>query len=194
MTAPTANYDRPIDRSVGNWRAMVTDAEQALSALMAWNYSHDDWTALQQARNVLHRWQAEQNDRSTMTTTTFVPPLAQRLIDRFELTETATDETVSGTHTGRAVRLWTGTAWGVDDGYDFAEVVANEFSWRPNPNFGDWPMLMEWFRVHDPKDDPDESGRLFYWIRLTYIEKGLYVALYTSKADAAADARPIQED
>lgn len=130
-----------------------------------------------------------------MTTTTFVPPLAQRLIDRFELTETAvTDETVSGTHTGRAVRLWAGTAWGVDDGYDFAEHVVNEFSWRPNPNYGDWPMLIEWFRVHDPKDDPDETGRLFYWIRLTYIEKGLYVALYTSKADAAADARRHEED
>jgi hypothetical protein len=216
MTTPTAAYDRPIDRSVGNWRAMVDDAERALSGLMAWNYSHDDWTALQQARNVLHRWQAEQNDRSDMTTTTFVPPLAQRLIERFELAEVPNSlegrvlslgadafrpgflSTMPGTnrpaHTSTAVRLWTGPAQEVDDGYDFAEVMVTEFGWPPNPDFGDWPMVMEWFRVHDPKDDPDESGRLFYWIRLTYIEKGLYVALYTSKADAAADARPIEEN
>ena len=134
------------------------------------------------------------------TDTTFVPPLAAQLIDRFEMRlTTIAPPPANGrpTHTDRATRLWTATAWGFGDGYALAETMTTEFSWPPNPNYGDWPTVMEFFRVHDPKDNPpEEPDRLFQFIRLTYIERGLYVALYPTKADAVADAwrSPDEED
>lgn len=53
---------------------------------------------------------------------------------------------------------------------------------------GEWPAIVEAFR--DPKDDrPDEGDRLFQFVRVTFADGVVYVALYTIKGDAEADAR-----
>ncbi len=125
--------------------------------------------------------------------TAFVPPLTQRLVDRFGLSPVDVVPPAAGEaamHSPeRAHRLWLGPA-ALDDGYDFIEVLVEEFGLRPDPRFDEWPAVVEAFRVHDPKDDPpDEADRLFQFVRVTFADGVVYVALYTTKGDAEADAR-----
>jgi hypothetical protein len=127
----------------------------------------------------------------------FVPPLAQRLVERFGLSTASVGPTPAAhrsLHSGdRLLRLWSGPA-GLDDGHAFIEVLVNEFGLRPDPRFGDWPVVVEAFRVHDPKDNPPhEPDRLFQFVRVTYADGAIYVALYTTKAHAKADARANEE-
>ena len=127
----------------------------------------------------------------------FVPPLAQQLVERFGLSTASVGPTPAGQrslHSGdRLLRLWSGPA-GLDDGHAFTEVLVNEFGLRPDPHFGDWPVVVEAFRAHDPKDNPPhEPDRLFQFVRVTYADGAIYVALYTTKADAKADARANEE-
>ena len=120
-----------------------------------------------------------------------IPPAARQIIDRFRLTE-QTDPNPTprdgerATHRA-ATRLWTGTALGVDDGDAWMQLVT-ALGWRPNPSYGDWPAVVECFGVHDPKDDPDESGRWFVHMRLTYLERSLYLAFYLTARAARNDA------
>lgn len=133
---------------------------------------------------------------STMEIGEYIPPLAQKIIDKFELRPTDVTPPKEGeraTHGELTLRLFTGTAHGIDDGYDFAEIVANEFRLKPNANYGSWPIVMEWFKVHDPVDDPDETGRWFVTIRLTYLERSLYLALYPSIESARSEAWPMED-
>ena len=127
----------------------------------------------------------------------FVPPLAQQLVERFGLSTASVGPTPAGQrslHSGdRLLRLWSGPA-GLDDGHAFIEVLVNEVGLRPDPRFGDWPVVVEAFRVHDPKDNPaHEPDRLFQFVRVTYADGAIYVALYATKADAKADARADEE-
>jgi hypothetical protein len=124
----------------------------------------------------------------------FVPEPVQRLLDRFELAEQPDPNPPPrrgerGTHR-QAARLWIGTALGCDDGHDFMTVVVELVGWKPNPNYGDWPLVVEWLKVHDPKTDPDESGRFFRYYRLTYLERSVYLAEYRSWQAARQDAWP----
>jgi hypothetical protein len=127
------------------------------------------------------------------TVPAFVPELVQRLLDRFRLVESDQPNPTPragerGTHR-QAVRRWTGTALGCDDGYDWMTVIA-ALGWTPNPNFGDWPCVVECLKVHDPKDDPDESGRFFRYYRLTYLERSVHLAEYAHYQTAKQDAWP----
>jgi hypothetical protein len=123
----------------------------------------------------------------------WVPPVAHQLIDAFGLQPTEVTPAPAGerpTHGPRCHALWMGLASGIDDGYGAIERVAKVVGWGPDPRYGDWPCVVEWIKIHDPKDDPDESGRHFLALRLTYIEGGLYLALYGSVAEAKAEAWP----
>lgn len=125
-----------------------------------------------------------------------IPPAARQIIDRFGLTEQADPNRASGAgerpiHRA-ALRVWTGTATGVDDGYAWGDL-ATALGWRPNPDYGDWPAVVESIRVHDPKDDPDQSGRWFVHMRLTYLERSLYLAFYLTARAARDDAwKPVE--
>lgn len=133
---------------------------------------------------------------------TWTPPRMQDLIRQLDLTEQADPNPTPRAgerpiHT-TAVRLWTGGrtfADGayIDDGYSFIEQIVTRFGWKPNPHYGDWPMVVEFLRVHDPKDDPDESGRFFRWYRLTYVEGGVYLAEYHEIDAARKDAWQPEE-
>jgi hypothetical protein len=121
----------------------------------------------------------------------FIPPAAQQIIDRFGLTPQPQPNATPrqgerATHT-TATRLWTGPAVGIDDGYAWIEAVT-PLGWRPSSGYGAWPEVVECFRVHDPKDDPDQSGRWFVHMRLTYLERGLYLAFYITARAARDDA------
>ncbi len=122
--------------------------------------------------------------------TDFVPPLVRRLVDRFGLSPVAaTPPGEQGLHDpGRTLGVWRGPA-GLVDGYSFIEVLVEEFGLRPDPRYGEWPLVIEAFRVHDPKDNPpDEPDGFFQCVRVTYDEGVVCVALYWTKADAVADA------
>jgi hypothetical protein len=121
----------------------------------------------------------------------FVPPPAQAIIERFGLVEQANPNPAArpgerAVHTA-AARLWVGPAAGVGDGYGWMQEIA-PLGWRPNTTFGDWPAVVECLRVHDPKDDPAESGRWFVYLRLTYLEGGVYLAFYSASRAARDDA------
>jgi hypothetical protein len=122
----------------------------------------------------------------------FVPPLAQALISRFQLAEREVANPLPrpGERTvhRQAIRLWTGTALGCDDGYDFITAVDQLGGWRTDPGFGDWPQVVEYLRVHDPKEDPEGSGRFFRYYRLTYLERSVYLAEYAHLHSARQDA------
>ena len=139
----------------------------------------------------------EDIEEAVTAAVSFVPPLAQQLVERFGLSTAAASPTPAGQpslHSGdRLLRLWSGPA-GLDDGHAFIEVLVDEFGLQPDPRFGDWPVVVEAFRVHDPKDNPPhEPDRLFQFVRVTYADGAIYVALYTTKADAKADARANEE-
>ncbi len=126
----------------------------------------------------------------------FIPPAAQAIINRFELVEQPQPnpqphQGERATHTA-ATRLWTGSARGVDDGCEWMEHVA-EFGWRVDPHYGDWPLVVECLRVHDPRDDAPQTGRLFRYMRLTYLEGSVYLALYDSYRAARDDAWPAPD-
>jgi hypothetical protein len=144
--------------------------------------------------------------KADQTAPPYVPPAVQRLIAGLELTE-QTDPNPT-TRPGerplhqRALRRWTGgratTVRYLDDGYDLIEVAGELAGWRPSPRFGDWPMVVEFLKVHDPKDDdrwygdpaPTPAGSYFRYYRLTYLEGATYLAEYPSLADAKVDAWP----
>lgn len=123
----------------------------------------------------------------------WVPPVARLLIDSFELRPA---EVVPAPGGERAVHgelcdaLWVGGATGVDDGHGFTERVLGLVGWPPNPRYGDWPHVVEWIRVHDPADDPPESGRRFVAIRLTWVEGVVHLAFYGNALDAREEAWP----
>ena len=140
---------------------------------------------------------AAPTDHAAGLPTSFVPPAAQAVIDRFELAEQP-DPTPPprggrrALHT-TATRLWAGTAIGVDGVDGWLEEVVHH-GWRPDPNHGDRPLLAECLRVHDPKRDPVETGRWFLYLRLTYLEGDVYLAFYPSLRAARADAWTFTAD
>lgn len=121
--------------------------------------------------------------------TQFVPPLAAQLVERFELVEIPILPPPANrrlTH-AQAIMLWGGTS---DEGPNFASLIYELYHWKPTgwKPTGHWaPNFLEWYRVHDPKDDPDESGRYFYFIRLTYLDGDVYVALYGTLKECLRD-------
>jgi hypothetical protein len=127
-----------------------------------------------------------------LTVPAFVPPAVRQLIDRFELVDSdqpnPTPQPGERAIHRQATRLWTGGALGCDDGHDCIVVVAELVGWKPNPNYGDWPLVVEWLNVHDPKDDPDSSGRFFRYYRLTYLDRAVYLAEYAHDQTARSDA------
>jgi hypothetical protein len=129
-----------------------------------------------------------------------LPPAAQAVLDRFGLTEEPDPNPAPragerATHQ-RARRLWMGTAQGIDDGYRWIEAV-HELGWRANPGYGDWPLVVECFRAADPdpdpEADPDAAPRRRRSMRLTYLERTVYLALYDSLLAATLDALPAPE-
>jgi hypothetical protein len=130
--------------------------------------------------------------------TAALPPAAQAVLDRFQLTEEPDPNPTPragewATHR-RARRLWTGPAQGIDDGYRWIEAVA-ELGWRANPSYGDWPFVAECFRPADadPEDNPEAPPPARRWMRLTYLERTVYLALYDSLLAATLDALPAPE-
>ena len=92
----------------------------------------------------------------------FVPPLAQQLVERFGLSTASVGPTPAAQrslHSGdRLLRLWSGPA-DLDDGHAFIEVLVNEFGLRPDPHFGDWPVVVEAFRGARPEGQPPARAR-----------------------------------
>lgn len=118
--------------------------------------------------------------------TQYVPPLVTQLINRFTLVELPILPPPANrrlTH-AQAIILW-GGSW--DEDSDFASVIYERHHWKPADQGAHAPSQLEWYRVHDPKDDPDESGRYFYFIRLTYLDGDVYVALYGTLKECLRD-------
>lgn len=59
---------------------------------------------------------------------------------------------------------------------------------------GDWPLVVEAFKVYDPKHNPpgdDNMCRDFIVLRLVRIEGEIYLCAYATKRDAMADAHAM---
>lgn len=54
-----------VNREPDSFAVCLSAASDSLDRLMSWNYHHDEWLALQEARNVIHRMRKTVSDALT---------------------------------------------------------------------------------------------------------------------------------